>query len=311
MNDLTQKSLFTEEFYLTDGGLETTLIFHQDIELPYFAAFQLVMHPEGRNALKKYYQPYLEIARHFKLPFILETPTWRANTDWGLKLNYSVEKLMEINRRAVQFVRELSLAEVGHNKVLISGNIGPQGDGYLAEKSMNVKQASQYHLPQILAFTQEYVDLVTAMTINYIDEAVGIVKAAEMAQVPIVISFTVETDGRLPSGETLQEAIEKTDELTQGYPLHYMINCAHPEHFEHVLSNEHNWKNRIRGIRANASTKSHAELDESDTLDMGDKCLLAESYVRLKGLLPELSIIGGCCGTDHTHLEEVCKHILI
>lgn len=302
--------LFQDEYYLTDGGMETTLVFHYGIELPHFAAFELINHPEGWDAFRKYYKPYFNIAKKYGLPFILETPTWRANTDWGYKLGYSEKALAEENRKAVRFIRKLkNSADTGPVKFLLSGCIGPRGDGYVVGQAMTVQQAHQYHLPQILAFSQEKVDLVTAMTINYSDEAAGIVKAAKEARVPVVISFTLETDGCLPNGETLREAIEKTDALTDSYAEHFMINCAHPEHFKHVLQEDGDWKKRIRGIRANASTKSHAELDESETLDTGDKCKLAESYQELKRWLPNLKIIGGCCGTDHSHLEEVCRHL--
>lgn len=296
-------------YYLTDGGLETTLIFHHGIDLPHFAAFELLQHAEGRNALLKYYNPYLDIALKYKMNFILETPTWRANHDWGFKLGYSDQELHEVNRNAVKFVRDLKHTAANGAHIALSGNIGPRGDGYVAENTMSPEQAKDYHLPQIRAFVQENVDLVTALTINYSDEGIGIVKAAQEVGVPVVISFTVETDGRLPGGEPLKDAIEKTDRLTGGYVSYYMINCAHPEHFSEVLQDEGDWKDRIRGIRANASTKSHAELDESETLDTGDQVLLAEKYKEVSHLLPELKVFGGCCGTDHSHLEKICNSL--
>jgi S-methylmethionine-dependent homocysteine/selenocysteine methylase len=172
---------------------------------------------------------------------------------------------------------------------------------------MTAEQAKMYHLEQVKAFALADADIITAVTMTYSDEAIGIIEAAREFKLPVVISFTVETDGRLPSGELLQEAIERTDKATDAYAEHYMINCAHPQHFLHQLENDGGWKNRIRGIRANASLKSHAELDESETLDAGDKCLLAEGYMQLFQLLPALKVIGGCCGTDHTHIEEICK----
>lgn len=300
----------TEEFYLTDGGLETTLIFHQGLELRHFAAFELVNHSEGQAALRTYYQPYLEIARQYGLNFIMETPTWRANPDWGAQLGYSAEALDEVNRQAVRFMRELASSAETSTNILVSGNIGPRGDGYVADQKMSADEARKYHRRQVEVFAQEQVDVVTALTINYIDEGVGVVKAAEEAGVPVVISFTVETNGQLPSGESLTEAIEKTDRLTDRYAAYFMINCAHPEHFQHILEEAGAWKSRIRGIRANASTKSHAELDESETLDTGDQQQLAEGYERIRALLPNLSVVGGCCGTDHQHLAEICRHLL-
>lgn len=297
-----------KDFYLTDGGLETTLIFHYDISLPHFAAFTLLQYQAGREALKRYYLPYLQLAKKQGVGFILETPTWRANTDWGFKLGYTQAELDAINQRAVRFVRTLGSSRTEEtNAVLISGNIGPRGDGYVIEKAMTLAEASAYHLPQIKAFVKSKVDLVTALTINYAEEAMGIIVAAEQQQMDVAISFTVETDGRLPSGEKLQSAIERTDQQTNAYASHYMINCAHPEHFSTILHEGGEWVNRIHGIRANASAKSHAELDESTSLDIGDKCQLANDYSALKGLLPALRIVGGCCGTDHTHLEMICE----
>lgn len=297
-------------FYLTDGGLETTLIFRDNIPLPHFAAFTLLQHQAGREALKRYYLPYLQLAEQQGVGFILETPTWRANTDWGFKLGYSQVELDAINQGAVRFVRALSSTKQQEtNTVLISGNIGPRGDGYVVGKAMTTAEACAYHIPQIKAFARGEVDLVTALTINYAEEAMGVIVAAEQEQLDVVISFTVETDGRLPSGEDLQSAIERTDRVTKGYATHYMINCAHPEHFSTILQKGGEWVNRIQGIRANASTKSHAELDESTSLDSGDKCQLANDYSALKLLLPSLRIVGGCCGTDHTHLEMICEQL--
>ncbi len=304
--------LLVDGYYLTDGGLETTLIFHQGIELNHFAAFELLQSSSGRQALRDYYQPYLQIAQQYDLPFVLETPTWRANPDWAYKLGYSNEELTAINRQAVTFIRELvqtSWHETRH--VLLSGNIGPRGDGYRAEHVMRPEEAKAYHLPQIRTFAEAGVDVVTAVTLNYSAEAVGIVLAAREVGVPVVISFTVETDGKLPNGETLREAIEKTDGLTDGYAAYFMINCAHPEHFKAVLHDEGGWKERIRGIRANASIRSQAELDEAETLDTGDKQLLANGYCELQRLLPKLQVIGGCCGTDHSHLDLICQTLLV
>ena len=293
-------------YYLTDGGLETTLIYHEDIDLPHFAAFELLNSPEGIEILRKYFKPYLDLAERYKLNFILETPTWRANTDWGFKLGYGQRELNNINRDAVRFVRSLKEEQNGLAHVLISGNIGPRGDGYAPGNEMSANDAKAYHMPQIMAFSAENADLVTALTLNYQEEAVGIVEAAREAGMPVVISFTVETDGHLPTGQSLRNAIEGTDALTGGYTSHFMLNCAHPDHFKHILRDSGDWKERIKGIRANASTKSHAELDESESLDMGDKALLANGYKQIKDLIPNLRIIGGCCGTDHSHLEHVC-----
>jgi len=310
MKTKEQTILFTDQMYLTDGGLETTLIFHEGVELPHFAAFELLRYPEGRTILERYYQKYIRVAEEYGLDFILETPTWRANPDWGFKLGYSPGELDEVNRLGVQFMKRLAdTISTAHKKTryIISGNIGPRGDGYSASDIMTPREAREYHHRQVHVFAKAKADLVTAMTINYCDEAVGIAEAAKEIGIPVVISFTVETDGRLPDGELLKDAIEKTDRLTENYVTHYMINCAHPEHFKHLFLEYGDWMKRIRGIRANASTRSHAELDEADTLDTGNKEQLAKGYSKVKDLLPHLAIVGGCCGTDHTHIREVCR----
>ncbi len=294
--------------FLTDGGLETTLIFHQGMELPHFASFDILNDPYGEAILKEYYENYIEIARKHGMGFVLESPTWRASRDWGYLLGYSAESLTEINHKAIAQLEQIrSSFEEEQMPMVVSGCIGPRGDGYLPDKMMSVSEALEYHSEQIRVLGETNADMISAFTINYSNEAIGMALAAMENQMPIVIGFTVETDGKLPSGESLKKAIDLVDKSTGDYPVYYMINCAHPTHFRSVLEIEGKWKNRIMAIRANASKKSHAELDQSDHLDSGDKCELARGYAELRKLLPNLKVIGGCCGTDHTHIEEICR----
>jgi S-methylmethionine-dependent homocysteine/selenocysteine methylase len=291
--------------FLTDGGLETTLVFHEGVELPFFAAFPLITTDVGRERLRAYFGPYLDVAKLRKAGFILDTPTWRASPDWAEKLGFSAEMLAQANRQSVDFLVALrdEHADLA-GPLVINGVIGPRGDGYKVETRMTAEEAERYHSGQMAVFSDSDADMVTAVTLNYVDEAIGIVRAAKARRMPLVISFTVETDGRLPSGENLREAIETVDRISSGYPLYYMINCAHPEHFESVLTGD-GWLKRIRGIRANASTKSHAELDASTEIDIGDPANLGARYRALHGKLPALAVVGGCCGTDHRHLTAI------
>jgi len=305
---MKRASLFTHPHYLTDGGLETTLVFHRGIQLNHFAAFELLTHDEGMAELGKYYLPYLKLASKYNLPFVVESPTWRANSDWGFKLGYTHDELFALNKESIKLIRRLAGPFEGLlPQIVYSGNIGPRGDGYKVENAMNTEEAKLYHLDQVKAFALADADVVTAATLNYSNEAIGIINAARSFGLPVVISFTVETNGALPNGESLQHAIERTDRETGNYPEHYMVNCAHPRHFLDVLKKNESWKMRIGGVRANASLKSHAELDQSDTLDEGDKRLLSEGYKKLFQSLPKLQVIGGCCGTNHDHLEKICK----
>lgn len=297
-----------DQIFLTDGGLETTLVFLQGIDLPAFAAFDLLKDDEGIEVLRKYFDPYLALARQHKRGFILETPTWRANADWGARIGYDCQALADVNRKAVGLLLEIRRDhETPETPLVISGNIGPRGDGYRPDKRMTVEEARSYHGEQIETFARSDADMVTALTINYPEEAIGIVKAARDANMPVVISFTVETDGRLPTGDTLSHAITRTDEATGDYAKYFMLNCAHPSHFENRLRGEGAWRERIRGLRANASKRSHAELDESTDLDDGNPVELGAEYRRLKDSLPNLTILGGCCGTDHRHVGSIAS----
>lgn len=299
------------KLFMTDGGLETTLIFHDGLDLPHFAAFDLLKDAAGAETLRRYYARYAEIARARRLGIVLEAPTWRANPDWGAKLGYDTPALAAANRKAIGLMLEIRAAcETPETPVAISGNLGPRGDGYRAEARMSAKEARDYHAPQIRTFAQTAADMVAAFTMNYVEEAVGVVLAARDAAMPVAISFTLETDGRLPSGDTLADAIRHTDGATDSHAAYYMINCAHPTHFEAMLHDGGEWRARIRGLRANASKRSHAELDESSDLDIGDPRELGLAYDALRDLLPGLSVVGGCCGTDHRHIEAICDACL-
>jgi S-methylmethionine-dependent homocysteine/selenocysteine methylase len=294
--------------FLTDGGIETTLIFHEGIALPHFAAFDLLKTDEGAAALRKYFRTYAAMARRYAAGCILESATWRASADWGTKLGYSAAALAEINRKAIGLLQEIrNEYEHGPTRMVISGCIGPRGDGYKPAALMTAEAAERYHAMQAATFRDAEADMVTAITMTYAAEAIGVTRAAQAAGMPVVISFTVETDGRLPSGQTVREAIEQVDDATGHGPAYYMINCAHPTHFAGALAAGGPWLERIRGLRANASSKSHAELDEATELDDGNPVELARQYREQRGKLQKLNVLGGCCGTDHRHVEEICK----
>ena len=298
--------LSAERPFVTDGGLETTLIFHRGLVLPDFAAFVLLEKEAGREALRDYYLPYLAIARERGVGIVLDTPTWRANPDWATRLGYSTAELDEANRRAVALVEEIRSSEpTGGAPIVISGAIGPQGDGYSPVEILSARDAERYHAQQIGSFSRTAADLVTAFTITYSDEAIGIIRAAQAVGMPVVIGFTVETDGRLPDGTPLREAIEEVDAATGAAAAYFMVNCAHPTHFARVLDEDGPWLERIGAIRANASTRSHAELDEAEDLDEGDPVQLGADHRELRRRLPRVRVLGGCCGTDHRHVAEV------
>ncbi len=289
--------------FLTDGGLETTLIFHDGFDLPMFASFVLTESERGRAALRAYFERYVAMAVHHGIGFILESPTWRANPDWGQKLGYDRNRLARANRAAIAMMRDIRDAgETARTPLVISGNIGPRGDGYDPGALMSPSEAEAYHAWQIGIFKEAGADLVSAFTLTNVNEAIGVARAAKAAGMPCVISFTLETDGRLPTGESLAAAIEAVDRETDRAPAYYMINCAHPDHFSAVLQDAPALRERLRGLRANASRMSHAELDNSTELDAGDPHELGELYAALLRRFPRINVLGGCCGTDHRHV---------
>jgi S-methylmethionine-dependent homocysteine/selenocysteine methylase len=300
------------DLFLTDGGLETTLVFLEGYDLPCFAAFDLLKEEKGYQAIKNYYKRYLKIARDFKTNFILESPTWRANPDWIEKTGYPASAIAEVNKKAIQLLVDLKREfEKGISNIVLSGCVGPRGDGYKPENIMTTEEAQKYHAAQIGIFSQTPVDMITAVTMNYVEEAIGIARAAGAVNLPVVISFTVETDGKLPTGMRLKEAIAQVDQNVLPPPIYFMLNCAHPNHFSQELlaGRSEEWTNRIKGLRANSSCKSHAELDESTELDRGNPQELGEEHKRLKAAFEQLNVFGGCCGTDEEHVLAIASQV--
>jgi S-methylmethionine-dependent homocysteine/selenocysteine methylase len=283
---------------VTDGGLETDLIYHHGVDLPDFAAFPLVDDERGRELLSRYYGAYAAIAERAGAALQLETPTYKANPDWAGRLGYTAAGLRRVTRDSVRLARR-----VEHPDLLVSGTVGPRGDGYLGGAEVDPDEAAAYHAPQIDAFAEGGADLITAFTLTGAGEAIGIVRAARDAALPVAISFTVEVDGRLPDGTTLPAAIAMVDAAAR--PDYFMLNCAHPTHLAAALTDGGDWRSRIAGLRVNASERSHEELDAATELDEGDPAELARAQDRLRPLLPNLAVIGGCCGTDARHVAAM------
>jgi homocysteine S-methyltransferase len=289
---------------LTDSGIETDIIFGAGRDLPAFAAFPLLEDDAGRAILDRYYREHLSVAEEHGMGYVLETPTWRSTPDWGTSLGYTRDQLDALDRDAVAFLVGIQASSSAHS-LPISGCIGPRGDGYAVGTVMSEQEAREYHAHQIRVFADAGCDLVSVLTLTYPDEGLGIAQAARDADVPVVLYFTVETDGRLPDGSSLRQAIEMIDGVTDSYVAYYGINCAHPDHIAPALADGGAWTERIRAVRANASRMSHAELDAAEALDDGDPEELAADYRRLREALPNASVFGGCCGTDVRHVRAI------
>jgi homocysteine S-methyltransferase len=294
----------TDWRYVTDGGLETDLIFHHGVDLPEFAAYPLVWTDEGRTALRAYYDGYADIAAAVGAGLRLETPTWRANPDWATLLGHDVRTVSDANRTAVELMHQL--AHEWRDRVpdiVVIGTVGPRGDGYAVGDAVDPDEAADYHAPQVRAFAEAGARAVCALTLTDPGEAVGVSRAAGSFGLPVGIGFTVETDGRLPDGTTLRSAIEQVDAVAP--PAYFLVNCAHPQHVLSAFDEDAPWVERVQGLRSNASTASHAELDEAEVLDEGDLDVFVPAHRALEERLPALEIVGGCCGTDARHVAAL------
>ena len=293
------------ELLLAYVGMETDLLFNRGIDLPGFASYPLLETDKGRALLKEYFAEMIALGRETGVGIILESPTWVANRDRGAVIGYAPEKIMQLNQQAVALMSEVRL-DRGDVPTVISANIGPRDDAYAPSEQMSSDEAERYHSEQISALAETDVDVVSGYTLAYSAEAIGIVRAARRFGLPVVIAFTVETNGKLPTGATLETAISEVDDATEGYTAYFMINCAHPDHFEHVLA-DGPWMQRVKGIVANASRCSHAELDEAEKLDDGDPIELGNQLSQIRRRFPHIRVLGGCCGTDMRHMEQIAK----
>jgi homocysteine S-methyltransferase len=297
------------DIFLTDAGLETDLIFNHGIEIREFAAHTLLPIRHGRAALSRYFEGFLSLANQQKTGFILDTVTWKAHRHWAEKLGETEDELEAANEESVCFIAELrDRFSVNAKPIVLNAVIGPRGDAYRPEAVISMESAEQYFAQQLGWLAPTEIDMVSALTFNQAGEAAGLAKAASNVGLPTVISFTVEMNGALPNGQSLADAIAEVDAVTDYYPAYYMVNCAHPDHFGGALLDAP-WARRVRGIRANASRRSHAELDAAPELDAGDPHELAQQYGTLADRIPWLNVFGGCCGSDLRHVTEIAHAV--
>lgn len=297
-----------ERLFFTDGGLETDMIFNRGVELRCFAAINLLKTAEGKMVLNDYFRQYLAIAKRVRAGFILESASWRASPDWAPQLGITEQELADLNQASVELLHDLRQDYESRDcPIVVSGCIGPRGDGYDPGRIMSREEAEAYHGWQARHLAAAGPDMLSAITMTNVNEAIGIVRAAAALRLPVAVSFTVETDGRLPTGDALGATIGTVDDATGAYPAYYMVNCAHPSHFADALTCGEDWTGRLGGVRANASRLSHAELDTMVELDIGDPEELGRNYQALRTRFPRLNVLGGCCGTDHRHVGAIAE----
>ncbi len=286
-------------------GMDTELLFRHGIDLPGFASYPLLLNPEHKNLLHNYYCSLVDLAKDQNVGLILDSVTWVANRDRGAELGFSPEDLKKLNIEAIKLIEDVR-DERGDLPTVLCGQVGPRGDGYAPDDLMSTQEAENYHSEQIETYSNTEADLICASTLCYPEEASGVVRAAQRFNMPAAIAFTVETDGRLPTGISVKDAIEQVDAESNGGALYFLINCAHPDHFTSIFSDEP-WMQRLRGVVANASRKSHAELDIAEELDAGDPNELGMQVGGLRKQFAHFNILGGCCGSNLQHIKRILE----
>jgi len=302
--------------FLTFGGVETHLIFDKGVELREFAAFEVLDDEAAWRALEdEFFFPTMNAALAHGHGMLVDCLVWRASPDYVAKLGRK-EGVAALNRRAVDAARRLVAdwrARSGSTRescpIVLTADLGPRGDGYKSS-TVTADAAAKYHDAQVRSLADAGAEMLAGWTMTGIAEAVGLCAAAREHGLPIVVSPTVETDGRLPDGSSLGEFIQAVDEASGSYPLFFMANCAHPTHIGPMLAaarrDDPSWLPRFKGLRANASTRSHEELDNSTALDRGDPLDLGRRVAALKNA-HDLVVLGGCCGTDVPHLLAIAE----
>ena len=274
--------------FLAGGNLESALVRDYHVDLTHNAAFELLYSREGRQIMKHYHELYLQLAERYQLTYILETPTWRANRDWIYRLGYKTDETAIVNRHAVQFIRETEYAN--RCDVIISGSVGPRHDLFDPNNAMSPDESATYHSEQLSTFALMDVDIITARALNDNDEAIGVVKACRSLGVPIVISFKVDDQGNLPSGEALGKAITHVDQETHNYTTYFTLNCIGTDTLQHLSDGAGSWKGRLQGIQT---------ITKSTYLDI----------TKIKEHFPNLKVLGGC-GFDFTTLDDLCRQFI-
>ncbi len=295
--------------WLTEGGIETEIMYKWGHDMPHFAMFPLLERAAAAADIRGMYRRYLDVAARHGFAALIGGFDYRASPDWGALLGYSDEGLAEANLRSIDFLRGLAREyRDGLPDARIAGYVGPRGDAYSLNRTITEDEAAEYHAVQLATLKRAGVDLAWAVTFNNPAEARGVVRAAREIGVPLALSFSLTSSSRLASGQTLAEAVQSVDAASDGYPAFYALNCSHPLEFEPALT-PGAWQDRLRCIRPNAARIDKIALCKLGHLEEGDPHELGRQMADVARRFPQMDIWGGCCGTCESHLEEIARRV--
>ncbi len=300
-----------DRLFLTEAGIETTMMYKKDWEFRHFCLFELLQNDRFVDDLRTYHTGLIEVAVEHKVGHLLDGVHYRASPDWGALLGMSEQQLADLTAKGIEIYSELSQEYATEDTPIPVGCcIGPRGDAYNADLVMSAEEAEEYHSVQIATAKSAGADFISALTFNHIEEAIGITRAASAAEIPIIMSFSLGREAVLKTGPTIGDAIEAVEVATDRAPLFYMINCNHPIDFAPAIAAPGRWIDRLKGVRPNASSLDHGILCKLGHLEEGDPIELGQQMGDLARRFPQLNVFGGCCGTDRPHMEQIAKNVL-
>lgn len=297
-------------FYLTEGGQETEIMYRHGHKLPDFAMYPLFARPQAMADVRDMYRRYLETAVRHGFVALMGGLDYRASPDWASKLGFDAQALADVQLRCIDLLREFAKPfEPELPDVLIVGIVGPRGDAYSLNRTITAAEAEDYHSTQLATLKRAGVDLVSAMTFNNTEEAIGVARAAAGLGLPLAISFTLDSTSRLKSGPTVRQAITTVDAATgDARPDFYGINCSHPHEFTPALE-PGDWMQRVRSFRPNAAMMEKQQLCQIGHLVDGDPQELGAQMGALARRYPHIDVWGGCCGTWDAHLDAIAMNV--
>ena len=297
--------------FITEGGVETHMQYKRGHELRHFCLFDLMNDPKAVADLRAYHEGIIEVALKHKTGAVLDGIHYRSSRDWGELLGYSTEGLEDIVVQGIEFYKDLAREFATDDSPMpVSGVVGPRGDAYSVGKVMNATESEDYHSEQVETMRNAGADMITALTFSQVEEAIGVVRAAQSTGIPVVVSFTLGADGNLKIGSSFGDAIEAVDKATDSGPIYYMINCTHPVDFAPAFETPGDWTNRLGGFRPNASSLDHGVLCSLGHLEEGDPVELGQQMAGMARRFPHLNVWGGCCGTDYDHIDAIVTAVL-
>lgn len=300
---------------ITDGGIETRIMFETNLSMdPELQVAALVPDPDGAAALRSIYESYIKAAGEFGLPIVIGTPTFRASLNFARRAGHGGEEsVRELNVGAVRLLRQLR-EDSDHRPIFIAGVIGPSGDAYTPGDALGAPEAAAYHRLQTEVLAEEGVEFLFAPTFPAVDEALGVAMAMGRSGLPYVVSFVLDTAGRVLDGTPLTAAIERIDNEALPPPLYYSISCVYPDvaarALEDAARDSKTLVGRIAELKANGSPLGTDELVRLDHIEATPPEPFAELLWSLHESHPVLRVIGGCCGTDDRHIRALAERMV-